>query len=108
MAKGIDQTADTSLRKKELIETVVLRSGIKKKDAKPVVEAMLEILGEHVALAKDMNIQPFGKIMFQKQIDKSNAMVSVARIRQSKTQGKAPGKAASETPPNHPAPRAAE
>lgn len=73
-----------SLRKKELIDTVVLRSGMKKKYAKPVVEAMLEILGETIALKKEMNLQPFGKVMVKKQMDKTSAVVSVVRIRQSK------------------------
>lgn len=72
------------LNKKALIDSVVLRSGIKKKYAKPVVEAMLEVLGENVALKKDMNLQPFGKILMRKQMDKDSATVSVVKIRQSK------------------------
>jgi hypothetical protein len=34
-----------ALNKKELIDEAVLRSGIKKKEAKPVIEALLAILG---------------------------------------------------------------
>ncbi|HGG04057.1 MAG TPA: DNA-binding protein [Aliiroseovarius sp.] len=72
------------LRKKELIDTVVTRSGIKKKYAKPVVEAMLAVMGEAVADEKIMNLQPFGKVMVKKQNAKENATVYVARVRQVK------------------------
>jgi len=41
--------AEPDLKKKELVDLVVERSGIKKKDAKPVVEAMLAVLGETIA-----------------------------------------------------------
>ncbi len=74
-----------AMRKKELIDLVVTRSGIKKKFAKPVVEAMLDVLGEAVSSGKELNLQPLGKVMPKKQADKPNATVSVVKIRQSKT-----------------------
>ncbi|MCP5037537.1 MAG: HU family DNA-binding protein [Rhodobacteraceae bacterium] len=72
------------LRKKQLIDEVVTRSGIKKKFAKPVVEAMLDVLGDAISSGKEMNVQPFGKVMTKKQTDKPNAKVSIVKIRQSK------------------------
>ena len=50
------------MRKKELIDLVVERSGLKKKDAKPIVEATLAILGEALAEARELNLQPLGKV----------------------------------------------
>ena len=70
------------LRKKELIERVVARSGIKKKDAKPVIEAMLSVLGESLANGEDLNLQPLGKVMVKRVKEHANAKVMVTRIRQ--------------------------
>ncbi len=81
--QGVTLQAPVILGKKQLIEEVVARSGIKKKDAKPVIEAMLDVLGEAVAAGKTLNLQPFGKITMQKQNEKASARVSVVRIRQS-------------------------
>lgn len=75
------------LGKKQLIDSVVTRSGIKKKDAKPVVEAMLAVLGEAIAEGRELNLRPFGKVKIQRQFDKPSAKVTVARIRQPKSQG---------------------
>ena len=72
------------LRKKELIERVVARSGIKKKDAKPTVEAMLAVLGEALSNGEELNLQPFGKVMINRVIDKPNATVIVAKVRRRK------------------------
>jgi len=71
------------LKKRELIDMVVERSGIKKKDAKPVVEAMLAVLGETVASGRELNLQPLGKLRINRTIDKSNGRVFVCKLRQS-------------------------
>jgi DNA-binding protein HU-alpha len=75
------------LRKKELIERVVVRSGIKKKDAKPVIEAMLAVLGEALANGEDLNLQPLGKVMVKRVKEQTNAKVMVTRIRQRNAAG---------------------
>ena len=80
------------LRKKQLIDEVVERSGIKKKYAKPVVEAMLAVLGEAVAAGTTMNLQPLGKVMLQRTNEKASGRVSIVRIRQSGSGGQNPGK----------------
>ncbi|HFQ15842.1 MAG TPA: DNA-binding protein [Rhodobacteraceae bacterium] len=80
------------LRKKQLIEDVVARSGIKKKYAKPVIEAMLAELGKAVAEGVDINLKPFGKITMQKQNEKATARVTIARIRQQTAQPETPVK----------------
>ncbi len=72
------------LRKKELIERVVARSGIKKKDAKPTIEAMLAVLGEALSSGEELNLQPLGKVMVKRVKEQPNAKVMVCRIRQRK------------------------
>ena len=72
------------LKKKELVDRVVARSGGKKKDVKPAVEAVLAVLGEALAKGEAMNLQPLGKIMIKNQIEKSNGNVLNCRIRQAR------------------------
>lgn len=72
------------LRKKELIERVVARSGVKKKDAKPAIEAMLVVLGEALSNGEELNLHPMGKVMINRVIDKANATVIVAKVRRRK------------------------
>jgi len=74
--------AEPDLKKKELIDLVVERSQIKKKDAKPVVEAMLAVLGETIASGRELNLQPFGKLRINRSTDKGNARIIVCKLRQ--------------------------
>lgn len=70
------------LRKKELIDLAVERSGLKKKDVKPAVEAILSVLGEALADGRELNLRPMGKLKVQRQEEKANGTVMVCRIRQ--------------------------
>ena len=75
--------AEADLKKRELIDLVVERSGIKKKDAKPVVEAMLAVLGETIAGGRELNLQPLGKLRINRAEEKGNGRVIVCKLRQS-------------------------
>ena len=54
-----------------------------KKDAKPVVEAMLAVLGESIADGRELNLQPFGKLRINRTVEKHNGRVTVCKLRQS-------------------------
>lgn len=73
------------MRKKELIDAVVTRSGIKKRDAKPVVEAMLEVLGAALQEGRELNLQPMGKVKVKREKKMAEGKVLVTRIRQART-----------------------
>lgn len=75
--------SDPDMKKKELIDLVVARSGIKKKDAKPVVEAVLAVLGETISDGRELNLQPFGKLRINRVLEKSNGRIIVCKLRQS-------------------------
>jgi DNA-binding protein HU-alpha len=77
------------LKKKELLDAVVERSGVRMKFAKPTVEAMMAVLGEAIAEGRDLNLPPMGKIKQQRTKDAANVRVTVAKIRQSKRDGDA-------------------
>ena len=81
----LPSAAAPELRKKELIDTVVERSGIKKRDVKPVIEAMLAVLGENIADGRDINIPPFGKLKVTRMKKTTKASVMTMRLRRSET-----------------------
>jgi len=76
--------AVSALKKAELVDRVVLRSGVKKKYAKPVVEAALAVLGEALTNGEEYNLKPFGKMKINNQKEVSNALVYNVRIRRQK------------------------
>lgn len=76
--------AGPELKKKELVDMVVERSGIKKRYAKPTVEAMLAVLGEALDEGRELNLRPFGKMKVQRAKDVSNGKVMNVRVRQPK------------------------
>lgn len=79
--------AGPELKKQELLDKVVTRTDVKKKLAKPVVEAVLEILGEALAEGRELNLQPLGKVKINRIKEMANARVIVAKIRQPKAGG---------------------
>lgn len=81
------------LRKRELIDAVVRRSGVKKKDAKPVVEAMLAELGEVLAEGRELALQPLGRVKINREKPIPDGRVIVMKLRQKDTPVQAPAKA---------------
>lgn len=71
------------LRKKELVDTVVTRSGLKRKDVKPVVESLLAVMGEALGENRELNLPPFGRVVIRKEKKLANGRVVVTKIRQS-------------------------
>ena len=74
--------AGPMLKKPELIDRVIAETGMKKKDVKPVVESMLNVLGLGLANGEEMNLPPLGKVMINRTKDLSNAKVIVTKVRQ--------------------------
>ncbi|MEP4249015.1 HU family DNA-binding protein [Tateyamaria sp.] len=70
------------MRKPELVDAVVAKTGLKKKDVKPIVEATLALLGSALQDARELNLQPMGKIKVTRVKDKASGKLLHARIRQ--------------------------
>ncbi|WP_425098406.1 HU family DNA-binding protein [Tropicibacter sp. S64] len=73
-----------ALNKAELIDLVVERSGLRKRDAKPAVEATLAILGQALADGRALNLRGLGKARHVAVKERDNARVINLRLRQSK------------------------
>lgn len=87
-AKPQSRTSDSAnsanampLKKQELLAKVVERSQVPKKHAKPVVDAMLAVLGDALGEGRDLNLQPMGKVKRKRAKDTGKAQVIVANIR---------------------------
>ena len=61
---------------------VVARADVSKQYAKPVVEALLEILGDALSEGRELNLQPMGRIKQKRVKETGKARVIVANIRQ--------------------------
>lgn len=70
-----------TLRKKELFERVVAESGVKKKDAKAVVEATLKVMGDALTAGEALVLPPFGKAKVNRQKDLGNGEMMVIKLR---------------------------
>lgn len=73
--------ADMPIKKPELIDRVVAETGMKKKDVKPVVEAMLAVLGRTLAGGEEITAPPMGKLMIKRVKDVANARVLTLKLR---------------------------
>ena len=90
------------LRKKELFDLVVERSGMKKKDVKPVVEAMLAVLGDAFAEQREMDLQPLGKLRVQRGKELPDGRALVLKLRQKSSRLNSAPDAATEDDENSP------
>lgn len=56
------QQASGPLKKAQVLERVVTRTNLKKRDVKPAVEAALAVIGESLREGSELNLPPLGKI----------------------------------------------
>lgn len=76
-------TVMTEMRKEQLLDEVAKRSGAKRKDVKPIVEAALEVMGEALGEGQELNLKPLGKVKIARTKQVANGRVINLRLRQS-------------------------
>ncbi|MFZ3581964.1 HU family DNA-binding protein [Loktanella sp. DJP18] len=59
---AVDVPAGEAMKKAEFIDRVIARANLKKKDAKPAIEAALAELADILAAGKELILPPMGKI----------------------------------------------
>lgn len=74
--------APLALKKRELLRAVAERSGLRRRDAKQAVEAMLEVLGETLAEGREINLQPMGKLILKRSTERGPNRISILKLRQ--------------------------
>lgn len=70
------------LRKRELVERVALRAGVKKKDVKPIMEVMLAEMGEALAAGRPCALPPLGRIAINREKELPDGRVVILKLRQ--------------------------
>ena len=73
-----------SMRKPDLISSVVARTGAKPRGVKPIVDAVLATLGEAIADGQELNLPPMGKLKLQRTKETDKARITIAKLRQPK------------------------
>ena len=82
VTSGMPVVAGPDWKKRDLIEKVAKKSGVKKKDAKLVVDAMLALMGEGLAEGRELIVQPMGRIKATRIKDTGNGKVLMCRVKQ--------------------------
>ncbi|MEL7091181.1 MAG: HU family DNA-binding protein [Pseudomonadota bacterium] len=71
-------------RKKDLLDAVAAKTGMKRSDVKKVVEAALFEMGTALQDSRDLNLQPFGNVKINRERKLAEGRVLVTRIRQAR------------------------
>ena len=67
------------LKKPDILEAVVARTNLKKRDVKPAMEAALAVLGEALQDGAEVNLPPLGKlrVVKSKALDEGASILTV-------------------------------
>lgn len=78
--------AENMIKKPEILDEVVLRTNLKKRDVKPTVEAALAVIGDALRDGAVLNLPPLGKVRVVKsrQLD-NGASVMTLKLRTPKS-----------------------
>ncbi|MEM6761160.1 MAG: HU family DNA-binding protein, partial [Pseudomonadota bacterium] len=71
-------------RKKELLDAVAAKTGMKRSEVKKVIDATLFEMGAALQDSRDLNLQPFGNVKINRERKLSAGRVLVTRIRQAR------------------------
>ncbi|WP_194094925.1 HU family DNA-binding protein [Marivivens aquimaris] len=75
---------DGPIKKNRIVDDAVQKSGLKKRDVKLSLDALLEALGAHLVEGQTLNLPPLGKIKVAKVVDGPNGEVVTLKLRKSK------------------------
>ncbi|MEE9389293.1 MAG: HU family DNA-binding protein [Paracoccaceae bacterium] len=69
------------VRRKELVERIVARSGLKPNAVKSVLDAVLQEMGDALSAGEGLNLHPFGKVTVNRQKQMEDKEVLICKIR---------------------------
>lgn len=70
-----------AVKLKDLLEQVAARASVKKKDARPVIEATLAILGEVLAAGGALVLPPLGRVRVSRTRDAANGATLTIKLK---------------------------
>lgn len=77
---------DVAMTKKLLLEQVSAKAGVRKAQARPIVEAMLDVLGAALVRGETLKLQPMGVMKVTRQKEIEQADIVVCKLRRKKSQ----------------------
>lgn len=60
--EAVEAAAKEMLKKPDLLDAVVARTNLKKRDVKPALEAAMAVISDALRDGKDVNLPPLGKL----------------------------------------------
>jgi hypothetical protein len=72
------------LKTKDLLDRVTADSAVKRKDAKPVLDALLKVIGEALAEGKALNLPPLGKVSVSRTKENAKGDVVMLKLKRAK------------------------
>lgn len=88
---------DNTLKKKDLIEKVLIITGAKKAQVRDIVEATLTVLGDALTAGAMLNLPPFGKAKVSRATDVASGKAMTVKLRRGPVGGSRAPKGASGT-----------
>ena len=83
---GTEDDAAGPMKKPALLDAVVARTNLKKRDVKPAVEAALAVIVEALENGEELNLPPMGKLRVVKTKELDNGVqVMTLKLRTMKT-----------------------
>jgi DNA-directed RNA polymerase subunit H (RpoH/RPB5) len=79
--------ATLMLKKKDFVDRVVKASGAKRGEAKGVIEATLQMLGDALVAGESLVLPPLGRLKVSRQIDKAGGDTLVIKLKRSSETG---------------------
>jgi len=76
-----EAVAPPVLKKPDLIDRVVERSGEKKRYVKPILEAALAVLGDALSNGEELNLQPLGRVKVNRHRIDEGAEMLILKLR---------------------------
>jgi len=81
VAPAAPVVAGPVLKKKDLVDRACEKSGVKKKDVRPAVEATLDVLAEALLSGAELMLPPLGRVKVVRQKVLGNARILTIRVR---------------------------
>lgn len=79
--ESIPENEPTTLKRNDLLQAVAARSALPKSDLRPVIELVLDELGEALASGRDLALPPLGRVKIQRRKEIEAGEVLSLRLR---------------------------
>ena len=76
-----NNNVSTMIRRKEMVERIVAKSGLKPNEVKTMLDAVLSELGDALSAGEGLNLHPLGKVTINRRKKLGDKEVLICKIR---------------------------